>query len=145
MASKIDNWESDNESSSSQEPDMRPPPESPVLKPTKKGKYHTLGERILALTLFDIMGVSPNTLTDIEKRTGMSKSAVYKLRSKADSRGWKTGMVVETEHVDDIGRSGRPKINTATVQYVLEIVTRNSTTRGWSCARISQEVNNTPS
>ncbi len=28
--------------------------------------------------------------------------------------------------------------------FIIEVVTRNSTTRGWSCARIAQEVSGTP-
>jgi Transposase/DDE superfamily endonuclease len=46
--------------------------------------------------------------------------------------------------VDDAPRLGRPPISTATAKFIIKTMTRNSTTRGWSCARIASEVSNTP-
>jgi hypothetical protein len=46
--------------------------------------------------------------------------------------------------VDDAPHKGRPPISTALVKFIIETVTKNSTTRGWSCARIAAEVSSTP-
>ncbi|SRR6266487_318355 len=54
------------------------------------------------------------------------------------------GKVVQVEHVDDKPRSRRPRVSTTVVAETVAIVTRNSTTRGWSCARIAAEVSNKP-
>lgn len=54
------------------------------------------------------------------------------------------GTLVEVEHADDAPRPGRPKPSTATALFIIEIMTRNSTTRGWSCAYIAAEVTGTP-
>ena len=43
--------------------------------------------------------------------------------------------------MDDEVRSGRPLIDSEVVKLIVDTVTKNSTTRGWSCARIAQEVN----
>ena len=45
---------------------------------------------------------------------------------------------------EDGARSRRPKTSQDLVDSVLQTVTRNSTTRSWSCARIASEVSNTP-
>ena len=74
---------------------------------------------------------------------GVSQSGVYKIKAKAISRRWGPGKVLEVEHVDDAPRARRPKVSTATVGRIIAVVTRNSTTRGWSCARIAAEVSNT--
>ena len=69
---------------------------------------------------------------------------MYKLRSKAISRSWDLLGILETWHVDDAPRSGRPKVSTALSLFIIEIVTKNSTTRGWPCWRIAAKVSNTP-
>jgi hypothetical protein len=78
----------------------------------------------------------------------MSKSAIYKVQEKAISRGWSPDLinkqVVEPHHVDDAPRLGRPKTSTATVEFILKTMLKNSTTRGWSCNRIASEVSGTP-
>jgi hypothetical protein len=48
-------------------------------------------------------------------------------------------------HVDDAPRPRRPKISTELSWFIIETMTKNSTTRGWSCARIAFEVSSTPS
>jgi hypothetical protein len=53
--------------------------------------------------------------------------------------------ILETWHVDDAPRSGRPKISTALLLFIIEIATKNSTTRSWPCWCIAAEVLNTPS
>jgi hypothetical protein len=60
-----------------------------------------------------------------------------RLKAKAISRGWKPGKVVEPEHVDGVPRPGRPKTSTVIAELIVKIVTKNSTTRGWSCSKIA--------
>jgi hypothetical protein len=42
--------------------------------------------------------------------------------------------------MDDLQRLGRPKVLIYITAVILTILTRNSTTRGYSCHRITQEV-----
>ena len=109
------------------------------IAPKKKG-HNSIGARIQALTKFED-GVPHEKIT---AQTGVSKSGCYKLRSKAISRRWDPLGILETWHVDDAPHPGRPKTSTATALFIIEIMTKNSTTRGWSCARIAAEVSNTP-
>jgi hypothetical protein len=46
--------------------------------------------------------------------------------------------------MDDASYKERPLISTTLVKFIIETVTKNSTTRGWSCARIAAEVLSTP-
>jgi hypothetical protein len=124
---------SDNEDpfeSSSNTPSLEPSSgtSSPYLR-------HSIGARIQAVTFFEL-GIP---YAEITKKTGISTAQLYKIRNKAISRGWVSG-IVEVFHVEDISRSGRPKTSQAIVDSVLKTVTQNSTTRGWSCARIAFEV-----
>ena len=81
----------------------------------------------------------------ITEETSVSRSSVYKLRAKAISWGWREGDIVKPFHIDDAPWSRRPKISTTTTLFIVETMTKNSTTRGWSCARIVVEVSSTPS
>lgn len=47
------------------------------------------------------------------------------------------------DHVADSPRSGRLSIPQLMVDLIIKIVTKNLTTRGWSCQRITQEIYNT--
>jgi len=47
---------------------------------------------------------------------------------------------LETWHIDDATRTGRLKTPTHIVLLIIQVVTTNSTTRGWPCLRIAQEV-----
>jgi len=84
----------------------------------------------------------------ITQELGMSKSAIYRVQEKAISRGWSPDpidkQVVKPHHVDDAPRSGRPRTSTATAEFILKTMLRNSTTRSWSCNRIAAEVSGTP-
>jgi hypothetical protein len=86
----------------------------------------------------------PPDFKAIRVKTDVIRSSIYKLRSKAISRGWIPDELVEPEHVNDAPRSGRPTTSTATALFIIETMTKNSTTRGWSCARIAAEVTGTP-
>ena len=149
-------------------PDLFPPnsaPPSPILRPAapvplpaalppaapllvapplaaikQRQTHHTIGARIQALTLYELRV----DLEKIKEQTGVAKSSLYKLRTKAILRGWDPSRVLETWHVDDAPRLGRLPISTATAKFIIETMTRNSTTREWLCARIASEVSNTP-
>jgi transposase len=153
---EFDIWEDDSDNGNG--PDLvcpsdhetNPPPQLPLLLPAEpsqpaehpKGRGNSVGARITALTKFD--EGKPPDFDAILAKTGVSKSGCYKLRSKAVSRGWIPGTVVEVEHIDDTPRSGRIKTSTATALFIIQTMTKNSTTRGWSCARIAAEVTSTP-
>ena len=47
--------------------------------------------------------------------------------------------------MDDTPRLGRPKTSTATTLLIVQTMTKNSTTRGWLCARIASKVTGTTS
>ena len=49
-------------------------------------------------------------------------------------------MPLETEHVLNAPRSGRPPISIDAIKCVLKVVLQNATTRGFSCAKIAKEV-----
>jgi hypothetical protein len=106
-----------------------------------KSQGNSIGARVQALTLFEL-GAQHKKIT---AQTGISRSSPYKLRSKAISRGWGPSGILETWHIDDAPRSERPKISIALSLFIIETMTKNSTTRGWSCWRIAAEVSNTPS
>ena len=107
---------------------------------SKGRKQNSVGARICALCLRD-NGVA---MKIVFEKTGVSESSISKLRKKAIERGWKSGEIVQVEHVDDKPRSGRPPIPQNMVDLILATVTKNSTTRGWSCARIAQEIYSSP-
>src|SRR6059058_316153 len=96
---------------------------------------HSIGAQIQAVTFLELN--IPHF--EITSRTGISKAQIYKLRDKAISRGWdpKVSGIVEIHHVEDAPRSGRPKISQGVIDLILKTVTKNSTTRGWSCNRIA--------
>jgi hypothetical protein len=80
----------------------------------------------------------------IRVKTDVIRSSIYKLRSKAISRGWIPDELVEPEHVNDAPRSGRPTTSTVAALFIIETMAKTSTTRGWSCARIAAEVTGRP-
>ena len=96
------------------------------LKPPPK-RGNIVGARMLALSLFDAV-IVPDFVV-ITSKTRVSRSSVYKLRSKAISRGWMPGTIVEPEHVDDAPRSGRPKTSTAISLLIINTITKNSIIR----------------
>jgi hypothetical protein len=66
----------------------------------------------------------------ITEETSVSRSSVYKLRAKVISQGWREGDIVEPFHIDDAPWSRRLKISTTTTLFIVETMTKNSTTRG---------------
>ena len=79
---------------------------------------------------------------EIIAKTGISKAQIYKLREKALLRGWdpKVSSIVEVSYIEDSSCSRRPKTPKNVINLILEIVTKNSTTRGYSYTRIASEV-----
>jgi hypothetical protein len=49
-------------------------------------------------------------------------------------------MIIKVEHIQNAPRSRRPSISLLAIICVLKVVTRNSTTYGFSCKTIRQEV-----
>ena len=101
-------------------------------------KEHSIGARIRAITMLN----DKVPMSRIIKVTGISRNRIYTLAATARERGWRqdTDMVIEVEHVQNASRSGRPSISPAAIASVLKVVTRNSTTRGFSYKTIGQEV-----
>lgn len=72
---------------------------------------------------------------------GMSKAAIYALKSKATKRGWSPGELVQMEHVVDSPRSGRPRaISERTGRILLDLIRTSSGTRQFSAKRIAHEL-----
>jgi hypothetical protein len=138
----------DETSSDSRPPNLDLPTSStshlPKSKSIKGSHYCSIGTRMLALTR-KRDGVEIPLIT---QETGMLRSAIFRLQEKAISRGWSSHstnkQVVEPYHVDDAPRTSKPKTSTATAEFILKTMLKNSTTRGWSCNRIASEVSGTP-
>jgi len=96
----------------------------------------SIGQRIQGL--YQLNRGDP--LFKVIKDSGVLKPSLYRIREKAISLGWVPGTTIEPRHVDDLPRSGRPRVSTYITAAILTILTRNSTTRGFSCRRIAQEV-----
>ena len=52
-------------------------------------------------------------------------------------------MIVQIEYIDNALRPRRPGIPQSMIDLIIKTITCNSTTRGWLCARIRQEIYNT--
>jgi hypothetical protein len=128
------NHDSDSDSShdSSIGADLEAPPSPKLLEALEPSKTsilkHSIGARIQAITFLEL-GLPHFQIT---AKTGISKAQIYKLREKALSRGWNPiiSRIIEVHHVEDGSCSGRPRLAQNAIDLILEIVTRNSTTRG---------------
>jgi len=115
--------------------------EGPIFgpQPKKTGRgtgILSIGQRIQGLYQLD----RGDPVFKVIEDSGVSKASLYKIREKAIASGWVPGTPIEPRHVDDRPRSGRPRVSTYITAAILTILTRNSTTRGYSCRRIAQEV-----
>ena len=121
-------------------PGKRAPSNSPApstsIAPPPKSQRHTVGTRMLLLTRVNDKMHRHRIL----KETRMSKTAYYDLLHKAKERGWTEGTLVEPYHVEDRTRSGRPKLSERIEKRIIEVMTWDKESRGWSCARIASEV-----
>jgi transposase len=100
---------------------------------------HDLGTRIQALTLLEAATGVPR----ITQLTGISKSAIYRLRSTAILRGYDPTQSTKLllAYVEDVPRSGRPKKATEeVVNLVITTLSQNSSTRQWFCQRVANKV-----
>jgi hypothetical protein len=74
----------------------------------------------------------------------MSRSAIYKVQEKVISHRWSPNLidkqVVKPYHVDNAPQPSRPRTSTATVEFILKTMLKNSTTQSWSYNRIALEV-----
>jgi hypothetical protein len=104
----------------------------PIYGPQQK-RGLSIGQRIQALYQLD----RGDPIFKIINNTGVKKSSIYNLRTKAISLGWLPGTLVEPKYVDDLPRSSRPRVSTYITVAILIVLTRNSTTRGYSCRRIA--------
>ena len=68
----------------------------------------------------------------------MDHTTLLRLRKKAISRGWEPGndKPLLIEHVSDAPKLGRPPLSQEICNKVLKVVTKNSTTRMYSCQKI---------
>jgi hypothetical protein len=124
------------------EPLELPPAIIPIIpsnatKP-KARNYYDDGTRIQALTLQE-QGVPAWRIKNI---TGMDHTTLSRLRKKAISRGWEEGkdQPLLLEHVSDAPKSGRPPLSQEICDEVLRVVTKNSTSRMYSCQKIADVV-----
>jgi hypothetical protein len=141
------NMPSDSDSNSDDEAPFAPPPallKSITISASASGtttpvrKEHSIGARIKAITMLN----DKVPLSRIIKVIGISRNRIYTLVATARERGWQqdTNMVIKVEHVQNAPRSGRPSISPLAIACVLKVITRNSTTRGFSYKTIRQEV-----
>jgi hypothetical protein len=136
-------------------PDITPPPDpdapnatppsestSEPTQPSISRPRHSIGSRVQALSLLEY-GVPHHHITTL---TEISKTRIYALRDLAIKRGYdpKVSKVIHEYYVTDSPRTGRPKTSQVVIDLILATVTKNSTTREWSCERIANEVSNTP-
>jgi hypothetical protein len=98
--------------------DILLPPNTSTPRPR-----HSIGARIQAVTFLDLKIPQP----EITTRTGISKSQIYALRTKAINHGWVSG-IVEISHVEDAPCAGQPKTSQAVIDSILKTVIQNSTT-----------------
>jgi hypothetical protein len=79
----------------------------------------------------------------------MSRSAIYKVQEKAISRGWSPNpidkQVIKLYHVDNALQLSQLRASTATVEFILKTMLKNSIIQSWSYNRIALEVLGTPS
>jgi hypothetical protein len=109
----------------------------PIPKKTRRGTgILSIGQRIQGLYRLD----RGDPVFKVIEDSRVSKASLYKIREKAITSGWVPGTPIEPRHVDDRPRSGRPRVSTYITAAILTVLTRNSTTRGYSYRRIAQEV-----
>ncbi len=94
------------------------------------------------MTLFEL-GISKEYILD---KTKVSLRTCQRLRAKALEAGWQCYPFTppQPHHVSDKPRSRRLTIPYSVHARVLKCVTRNPTTRQWSCAMIAGDVSVEP-
>ena len=136
-------------------PPGSPPPEPELLVPPAQGAststsnqpcaeeagYHSVGSRVQALALFKYGVFIPLVI----ELTRISRASIYRLKKKVISHGYDRAIsiIIYTHYVDDAPKFGRPPTSQSVIDLILLTVTKNSTTRMWSSARIASEVSKT--
>lgn len=108
--------------------------------PHAKTGNHDVGTRLQALALLE-MSIPVATICDI---TGISESAIYRLRTNAKTRGYnpQQSKRLVLAYIQDAPRSGRPiKATQEVKKSVVETISKNSTTRQLSTQAIIDCVN----
>ena len=136
----LDDTESDSDSRADIEPPSNSETENKKPKVSNKGQGNSIRARVQALTLFELQVLYEKITAQI----GVSRSSLYKLRSKAIVYKQNPSEILETWHVNNAPCSGRLKISTAFTLFIIQTITKNSTTRGWLSQQIAAEVSNTP-
>jgi hypothetical protein len=111
----------------------------PELPPSlRPAGYHNSGTRMQALTMME-SGVPHQHITALTK---ICTSQLYKIRNKAIKRGYnpKVSRLLLDSYVADEHKSGRPPIPLDITAMIEEIVTKNATTRSFSCSHIASQV-----
>jgi hypothetical protein len=109
----------------------------PKPKKTRRGTVTlTIGQRIQGLYQLD----RGDPFFKVIKDTRVSKASLYRIREKAISLRWVPSTIIKPHYVNDLPRLGRPRVSTYITTSILIVLTRNSTTCGYSCRRIAQEV-----
>jgi hypothetical protein len=126
-------------SSESEEEEAPTPAQAP---PGKLKPHHDPGARIQCIHMLTA-GIPHYHITAL---THVSKSQIYKIYDKAIERGYnpKVSKIVLLKYVVDAPKPGRPKTSPVVVDHILRILTKNSTTRSYSAARLAYEVSSIP-
>ena len=106
--------------------------DGPIYSPKQK-RGLSIGQRIQALYQLD----RGDPVFKIIQDTAVSQGVIYKLREKAISLGWQPGTPVEPKYIDDLSRSGRPRVSIYITIVIIIVITRNSITQGYSCLIIA--------
>lgn len=95
-------------------------------------------DRAEAVTL---RGKGKLTRAQIQEATGVSPAQLTRLVAKAKERGWQPGERCRDHHVADRARQGRPKLIVGNLaDRTISLLTRNSTTRGYSALELAQKL-----
>jgi hypothetical protein len=109
----------------------------PKPKKTRRGTITlTIGQRIQGLYQLDY----EDPLFKVIEDTRVLKASLYRIREKAILLRWIPGTIIKPHYINNLPRLGRPRVSIYITADILTILTRNSTTRGYSCRRIAQEV-----
>jgi transposase len=76
---------------------------------------------------------------EITRITGVGKSTIHSIYDRALERGFKPGQAVKDEFVEHSKGAGRPKIQDAKADEVLQIITRDKAGREKTCAILASE------
>jgi Transposase/Homeodomain-like domain len=127
------------------EPPKLPPAKIPILAPnrppppsSKSRAIYDIGTRIQALTLLQ----EQKPVWQIAQICRMDETTVRRIRKRAIERGWdeENKALILMDHVTDAPRSGRPPLSQEICDEVIKVVTKNSTTRMYSCQNIADVV-----